>query len=89
MKHYYPNVPGLGNVALSRHAQNACAEQGIGDSAIESLLLNGSRVDVEGGNVQVDHAGIRCVIVRKPVPFSGAALMVTAFRLGRPARVRR
>ena len=29
MKHYYENVPGLGNVAVSRHAQSQMLEVGI------------------------------------------------------------
>jgi hypothetical protein len=29
MKHYYANVPGIGNVVLSRHAQDRLADGGI------------------------------------------------------------
>ena len=29
MDHYFPDVPGLGNVAVSRHAQARMAEDGI------------------------------------------------------------
>jgi hypothetical protein len=36
MKHYYPNVPGIGNVAVSRHAQDRLAEDGISEREFEA-----------------------------------------------------
>jgi hypothetical protein len=88
MKHYHQDVPGIGNVAISRHAQVNCTGQRIADSHIDALLNHGARTDIEGGCVQLDHAGIRAIVVRRPEPFSGAALMVTVFRVERKARAR-
>ena len=44
MKHYYANVPGIGNVALSRHAQDRLAEDGISEREFEAVLLRGDSV---------------------------------------------
>jgi hypothetical protein len=38
-QHYYPDVPGLGNVAVSRHAQDRMDEQNISQDAFERALL--------------------------------------------------
>ena len=38
MKHYYENVPGLGNVAVSRHAQSQMLEVGISQEAFDRAL---------------------------------------------------
>ena len=81
MKHYYPDVPGIGNVAVSRHAQDRLAEDGISEREFEAVLLRGDSVP-EGQDIlwrQKD--GIRLVILLKPEPFRGATLVKTAYRI--------
>lgn len=38
MKHYFANVLGLGNVALSRHAQEQAAVHHVSEMEIEEVL---------------------------------------------------
>src|SRR6187200_2142571 len=81
MKHYYPDVPGIGNVAVSRHAQDRLAGDGISEREFEAVLLRGDSVP-EGQDIlwrQKD--GIRLVILLKPEPFRGATLVKTAYRI--------
>jgi hypothetical protein len=40
MKHFYENVPQLGNVAVSRHAQAKAEEDGITQEAFDRVLLS-------------------------------------------------
>ena len=42
MDHYIPDVPGLGNVAVSRHAQARMVEDRISEHAFKEALLNGT-----------------------------------------------
>ncbi len=42
MEHYFPNVPGLGNVALSRHAQERMVEDGVSENEVKEALLRGT-----------------------------------------------
>ena len=35
MDHYFPDVPGLGNIAVSRHAQNRVREDGISEETFK------------------------------------------------------
>ena len=90
MKHYYPDVPGIGNVAVSRHAQDRLAEDGISEREFEAVLLRGDSVP-EGQDIlwrQKD--GIRLVILLKPEPFRGATLVKTAYRIEpKPRRPRK
>ena len=50
MKHYYANVPGLGNVAVSRYAQDRLAEDGISEREFEAVLLRGDSVPRGAGH---------------------------------------
>jgi len=81
MKHYYANVPDIGNVAVSRHAQDRLAEDGISERKFEAALLRGDSVP-EGQEIlwrQKD--GVPLVILLKPEPFRGATLVKTAYRI--------
>ena len=81
IKHYYANVPDIGNVAVSRHAQNRLAEDGISERKFEAALLRGDSVP-EGQEIlwrQKD--GVPLVILLKPEPFRGATLVKTAYRI--------
>lgn len=88
-KYYYPNVPGVGNVAVSRHAQERMDENNIAEHVFERALLNPTREVPEGDDILWrEHAGVRVVIVRRPVPFRGAALVKTVVKIGAQARAR-
>ena len=89
MQHYFPNVPGLGNVAISRHAQERAAGDGISDEEFADVLLTGDTVPDGPAVVWRQKGGVRIVIVRRPDPFHGAMLATTAFRIGAQATVRR
>ena len=44
MDHYFPDVPGLGNIAVSRHAQARMQEDGISEAAFRDVLMHGDTV---------------------------------------------
>jgi hypothetical protein len=89
MKHYYPNVSRLGNVAVSRHAQSRVKEEGISKEAFERVLLKPIKEDVqEGPGILLrERDGIRLVILTKPKPFSGAKLVKTVYRVKAQAAI--
>jgi len=49
MKHFYRDVPRLGNVAVSRHAQARMEADGITQEAFDKVLLTPSRPDLPDG----------------------------------------
>ena len=73
MKHYYADVKGLGNVAVSRHAQEN----------FERVLLNPVRPDGQDGIGVVwrERDGLRIVILTDPTPNMGAVLVKTVYRV--------
>jgi hypothetical protein len=89
MEHYFPNVPGLGNVAVSRHAQDRMIEDGIGESTFRDALMNGDTVPDGQEVIWRQKHGIRIVILREPEPFAGAMLVKTVYRVGGAAQARK
>jgi hypothetical protein len=89
MEHYFPNVPGLGNVAVSRHAQERMREDGIGESAFVDALMDGDTIPDGQEVVWREKQGIRIVILRRPQPFAGAMLVKTVYRVDGAAQARR
>jgi hypothetical protein len=88
-QHYYANVSGLGNVAVSRHAQDRMDEHNISQAAFERALLTPIKEVEEGTEILWrERDGIRIVIVQRPVPFSGAKLVKTVMRVGAQAGAR-
>ena len=87
MKHYFENVPGLGNVAVSRHAQQRVEDEKISEKAFEDALMSG--VDTPEGMEAVgrERGGVRLIII-VPTPFRGAKLVKTVFRVKAQARSR-
>lgn len=79
--YYYDDIPGLGNVAVSRHAQARAAELGISETKFLDVLLNGT--DRPDGMEEVwrEKGAIRLVILLRPTPFRGAKLVKTIFRV--------
>lgn len=83
MQHYYEAVPKLGNVAVSRHAQEAVEKGIISEQEFEDTLLKPIRDDIlEGFNVVWRQKGsVRLIILKRPDPYKGACLVKTAFRV--------
>lgn len=88
-QHYYKNVPRLGNVAVSRHAQERMDEHNISQAAFERALLDpANEVDESPEIFWRERDNIRVVIVRYPVPFRGAKLVKTVIKVGAQAGAR-
>ena len=79
MKHFYENVPRLGNVAVSRHAQAQMIEAGISQEAFDRVLLEPTRPDIPDGAdiLWRERDGLRLVILINPTPNRGAKLIKT------------
>ena len=86
MDHYFPNVPGLGNVAVSRHAQERIAQDGISEKDFADALMRGDTIPDGQDVVWREKDGVRIVILRKPTPFKGAMLVKTVYRITAAAR---
>lgn len=88
MKHFCRNVPGLGHVAVSRHAQAQKEAAGISQEQFDRALLKPVRPDVfEGQDILWrERDALRIVILANPQPFRGAKLVKTVFRVQEQAR---
>ena len=87
MKHFYRDVPGLGNVAVSRHAQARLEAEGISQELFDQALLHPIKADIrEGADILWrERDGVRLVILTNPMPNRGAVLVKTAFRVEKQA----
>jgi hypothetical protein len=85
-KYYFEDVPGIGNVAVSRHAQERAASEGITNRAFEQALMNGTTIPEGPGVLWRELNGIRLVVLTRPDPFRGAALVKTCFRVQEQAK---
>lgn len=83
MNHFYKDVPKLGNVAVSRHAQAQMIEAGITELAFQRVLLNPIKPDIPDGAdiVWRERDDIRIVILTNPTPNVGAKLVKTVYRI--------
>jgi hypothetical protein len=88
-KFYYPAVPGLGNVAVSRHAQEQAEVHGISEEIFQRVLQRGQDRPDGMGTVWREDSGVRLVIIQRPEPFRGAALVKTVYRVERQATARK
>jgi hypothetical protein len=88
MNHFYRDVPGLGHVAISRHAQQSAADDNITEAEVERALFNPTAKDVPQGNdILIREArGVRLVILLHPTPNRGARLVKTIMRVQAQAR---
>jgi hypothetical protein len=88
MKHFFRDVPLLGNVAVSRHAQARVAEEGIAEADFQRALLEPIRPDIPDGMDVLwrERDGIRLVILTNPTPNIGAKLVKTVYRVQNQAR---
>jgi hypothetical protein len=83
MKHFYRDVPGLGNVAVSRHAQSKMEADGISQEMFDRALLNPAEKDLPEGNSVVLRRsnGIQIVVLLNPTPNRGAKLVKTVYKM--------
>lgn len=90
MQHFYRDVPGLGHVALSRHAQARAEEERFSEEMVRQALLEPDSPDIpDGHNVLFRSRGLlRFVINRRPTPFRGASLVTTIIRIQPQARIK-
>ena len=90
MQHLYRDVPGLGTVVFSRHAQDQVAKAGISEEVVKEVLLAPTRPDrSDGGDiVWREGRGIRLVILTNPTPNTGSKLVKTVYRVQAQFRVR-
>ena len=89
MEHYFPNVPGLGNVAVSRHAQERMVQDGISEKQLREALLRGATTPDGQEVVWREKDGVRVVILRRPTPFKGAMLATTIYRVQAAAKAQK
>lgn len=80
MNHYFPNVPGLGNVAVSRHAQEKMELERVSEESFARVLASGADVPDGMDVVRRCGEGLQIIILLKPTPFRGAKLVKTVFR---------
>ena len=85
MKHFYDEVPKLGNVVVSRHAQDRRKEMGITEEEFERVLLRPNGTDI----IWRERDNIRLVITTRPYPDKGAKLVKTVFRIQPQARAKK
>jgi hypothetical protein len=89
MKHFYRDVKGLGNVAVSRHAQARMEDEGISQELFDRVLLEPSQPDIPDGMDVLwrEGEGLRIVTLTNPTPNRGAKLVKTAYFVKPQARV--
>lgn len=89
VKYYYANVKGLGNVAVSRHAQERMQQEGVPQETFDKTLLKPIRPDIPDGLDVLwrQRDGLRIVILINPTPFAGAKLVKTVYRVQDQARL--
>lgn len=88
MQHFYRNVPGLGNVAVSRHAQQKMLDDGVSEHTFVGVLFAGETVPDGLDVVKRRGQGIEIVVLLNPKPTSGAKLVKTVYRQKPVARTR-
>jgi hypothetical protein len=90
MAHFYRNVPKLGHVAVSRHAQRRMEEDNISQESFERVLLTPVKPDLKDGAdiLWRERDGIRIVILENPTPPTGAKLVKTVYRVEAQAKAR-
>ncbi len=88
--HFYRDVPGLGNIAVSRHAQARMIAEGITQKEFDRTLLMPEESDIPEGNdiLWRQRHGVRIVIITDPTPNVGAMLVKTVFRIEAQAQAK-
>ena len=89
MNHYFEDVPGLGNVAVSRHAQDRMANEGITEEVFVDVLNHPMQERPDGMSVMWrEGRGIRIVILLRPEPHQVAVLVKTVFKMEGAAKAK-
>ena len=90
MAHFYRNVPKLGHVTVSRHAQKRMEGNEISQEAFERVLLMMVKPDIREGLdiLWRERDGIRIVNLENPTPPSGAKFVKTVYRVKPQAKAR-
>jgi hypothetical protein len=83
MNHFYRDVPKLGNIVITRHAQAQAEKWGITDEDIKRALFSPSGPDIPDGLDVIwrQANGVRLVVLTKPFPDRGAKVVKTVFRI--------
>ena len=87
---YMEEVPGVGDIEISRHAQDRIGPGPgqIPESVFWQVLTRGEEIREGADIVWKTGKGIRIVILLRPIPYRGRALVNTAFKLKPPERIR-
>ncbi len=88
MQHFHRDVPRLGNVAVSRHAQERMIDTGIPERMFERVLLSGLDTQIGTNVVWREKDGLRIVVLTNPTPNVGAKLVKTVYRVNAQARTK-
>jgi transcriptional/translational regulatory protein YebC/TACO1 len=81
MNHFFDDVPGLGNVVLTRHAQDKARQEGISTEEIERALVHGHDTPDGMDITWREYKGLRLVVLLNPTPNRGAKVVKTLFRV--------
>jgi len=84
MKHFYRDVPRLGDVAVSRHAWRTMESP---EPMFEPVLLSGLDTLIGTNVVRREKDGLPIVLLTNPTRMVGAKLVKTVYRVDAPARV--
>ena len=82
MRYRYDDVPGLGDVVVSRHAQAKMKEDGIAEDTFQEVLFNGAETREGFDIVRREGKGIRIIIEMRPTPWRGSRLVKTVYKKG-------
>ena len=80
-EYYFEDVPRLGNVAVTRHAQARAAELGISEKVFKDVLFKGQDAPDGMEVLWRERFGVRLVILLYPVPDRGAKLVKTLYKV--------
>ena len=86
-KFVYQDVPGLGKVVISRHAQANMDIQGISDADLQVVLYKGRSLRETDKIEWRTLNGIRIIVLLNPEPNRGSKLAKTIFRVEEQRRI--
>ena len=81
MTYFYDDIPRLGNVVLTRHAQDKAHQEGITEEEIERALVNGQDTPDGMNIIWRQFRNLRLVIILKPTPDLGSKVVKTLYRV--------
>lgn len=77
MNHIYEDVPGIGRVQLTHHAQRRMAEAGISEAQFKAALFKGEEIPDGFRFVKRELNRVRVTINMQPEHYTGYAVVVT------------